>query len=120
MTAPAAENTDNTDDTAATFINVFPVRPRDQHRLVELLMAAHENYIRHRPGYLSTSIHRGVDGYQVVDYTRWRRREDFEAMVRDPAAVPHFAPIGELTKGEQKAYDVVFSHEKGGVARRAL
>lgn len=99
------------DNEVATFINVFPTRPRDQHKLVELLIDAHENVIRQRPGYLSTNIHRSVDGYLVVDYTQWERREDFEAMVRDPAVAPYFGPIGELTRGEQKAYDVVYSHE---------
>jgi hypothetical protein len=93
-----------------TFINVFPTRPRDQQKLLELLLAAHENVIRHRPGYVSSSFHRSVDGYLVIDYTQWERREDFEAMVRDPAVIPYFAPIGELTKGEQHAYDVVFTH----------
>jgi hypothetical protein len=94
-----------------TFINVFPTRPRDQQKLLELLLSAHENVIRHRPGYVSSSFHRSIDGYLIVDYTQWERREDFEAMVRDPAVIPYFAPIGELTKGEQHAYDVVFTHE---------
>jgi hypothetical protein len=99
------------DNKVITFINVFPTRPRDQAKLVELLVKAHEGTIKHRPGYVSTNIHRSVDGYLVVDYTQWERREDFEAMVRDPSVAPYFGPIGELTKGEQKAYDVVFSHE---------
>jgi hypothetical protein len=94
----------------ATFINTFSTRPRDQQRLVDLIVKAHRELIRHRPGYLSGNVHRSTDGYQVVDYTQWVRREDFEAMVRDPAAAPHFAPIGELTQGRQCAYDVVYSH----------
>ncbi|MEU7165368.1 antibiotic biosynthesis monooxygenase [Streptomyces morookaense] len=94
----------------ATFINVFPTKPRDQQRLVDLIVKAHEELIRHRPGYISGNVHRSTDGYQVVDYTQWDRREDFEAMVRDPAVAPHFAPIGELTQGRQCAYDVVYSH----------
>jgi hypothetical protein len=101
----------SSDNPVMTFINVFPTRPRDQAKLVELLVKAHDGVIRHRRGYVSTNIHRSVDGYLVVDYTQWERREDFEAMVRDPAVAPYFGPIGELTKGEQKAYDVVFSHE---------
>lgn len=99
------------DNEVVTYINVFPTRPRDQQRLVELLLEAHEGVIRHRRGYVSTNIHRSVDGYLVVDYTQWRSREEFEAMVRDPEVAPYFGPIGELTKGEAKAYDVVFSHQ---------
>ncbi|MDX3386239.1 antibiotic biosynthesis monooxygenase [Streptomyces niveiscabiei] len=98
----------------ATFINVFPTKPRDQHKVVDLIVKAHEEFIRHRPGYVSGNVHRSVDGYQVVDYTQWRRREDFEAVVRDPAAAPHFAPIGELSQGRQLAYDVVYSHTGDG------
>lgn len=104
------------DGQLATFINVFPTKPRDQQKLVDLIVKAHEELIRHRPGYVSGNVHRSVDGYQVVDYTQWRRREDFEAMVRDPAVAPHFAPIGELTQGRQQAYDVVYSHSSAGPA----
>ncbi|MGW1199812.1 antibiotic biosynthesis monooxygenase family protein [Streptomyces sp. NPDC002536] len=100
----------STEAQLATFINVFPTKPRDQQRLVDLIVKAHEELIRHRPGYVSGNVHRSTDGYQVVDYTQWARREDFEAMVRDPAVAPHFAPIGELTQGRQCAYDVVYSH----------
>ncbi|MFG3253161.1 antibiotic biosynthesis monooxygenase family protein [Streptomyces sp. NPDC048172] len=97
-------------DHVATFISVFPTKPRDQRKVLDLIVKAHEEMIRHRPGYVSGSVHRSVDGYQVVDYTQWRTREDFEAMVRDPAVAPHFAPIGELTQGKQLAFDVIYSH----------
>ncbi|MGI5282712.1 antibiotic biosynthesis monooxygenase family protein [Nonomuraea polychroma] len=100
----------STGQDVATFINVFRTEPRNQQRLIDRIIAAHKAVIQHRQGYVSTNIHASVDGYLVVDYTQWRRREDFEAMVRDPAVEPHFRPIGELTKGEQQAYEVVYCH----------
>lgn len=99
------------DQGVATFINVFRTEPRNQQRLVDRIIAAHDAMIQHRPGYVSTNLHASVDGYTVIDYTQWRRREDFEAMVRDPAIEPHFRPIGELTRGEQQAYEVVYTHQ---------
>jgi hypothetical protein len=102
-----------------TFINVFRTEPRNQQRLVERIIAAHQAVIQHRPGYVSTNVHSSKDGYLVIDYTQWRSREDFEAMVRDPAVEPHFRPIGELTRGEQHAFDVVYCHhEADGAAEK--
>lgn len=98
----------------ATFISVFRTEPRNQQRLVDRIVAAHKAAIQHRPGYISASVHASTDGYTVVDYTQWRRREDFEAAIRDPAMEPHFRPIGEITRGEQMAYEVMYTHEADG------
>jgi hypothetical protein len=101
----------STGQDVATFINVFHTEPRNQQRLVERIVAAHKAVLQHRPGYVSTNLHASKDGYLVIDYTQWRRREDFEDMFRDPSVEPHFRPIGELTRGEQMAYDVVYCHD---------
>lgn len=72
-----------------TLVNVFHVEPENQQALVDLLIGATEQGMRHIDGFVSANIHRSLDGKRVVNYAQWRSREDFEAMLQNPEAVPH-------------------------------
>jgi quinol monooxygenase YgiN len=67
-----------------TLINVFTVAPADQQRLVDLLIRATEESVRHASGFISASLHRSTDGTKVTMYAQWRSIEDYEAMRNDP------------------------------------
>jgi len=49
-----------------TLINVFTVEPANQERLLDLLARATETSVRHAPGFISASLHRGLDGTKVT------------------------------------------------------
>ena len=46
----------------ATFINVFTVEPTNQQRLVELLARVTDTSVRHAPDFISSAVHRSLDG----------------------------------------------------------
>lgn len=46
----------------ATLINVFTVTSDTQQPLVDLLVEATEQVMRHRPGFVSAAIHVSLDG----------------------------------------------------------
>jgi hypothetical protein len=48
-----------------TLINVFTVEPANQQQLLELLARATETSVRHAPSFISSSLHRGLDGTKV-------------------------------------------------------
>jgi quinol monooxygenase YgiN len=77
-----------TDTALAIVINVFTVAPADQGTLLELLTRATESSVRHIPGFLSATLHRGLDGTKVTMYARWRSVSDYERMRANPAASP--------------------------------
>jgi len=70
-----------------TLINVFTVEPANQERLLDLLARATETSVRHAPGFISASLHRGLDGIKVTMYAQWRSVEDYEAMRRNPGPI---------------------------------
>lgn len=72
-----------------TLVNVFTVAPERQQELIDLLVEATERRMRHLPGFISASIHRGDDGAHVVNYAQWRTHEDFNAARKDPEAGVH-------------------------------
>ena len=90
-----------------TFINVFTVDPEDQQRLVDLLANVTETSVRHARGFVSSSLHRSLDGRKVTMYAQWRTMEDYEQMRRDPTPVPFLQEALTFATFEPGIYDVV-------------
>ena len=67
---------------------------------------ATEQVMRSRPGFVSANIHRGLDGTHIANYAQWRSREDFETMLRDPAAQEHMGRAAALGRFEPVLYTV--------------
>jgi len=90
-----------------TLINVFTVEPANQRRLLELLARATETSVRHAPGFISSSLHRGLDGTKVTMYAQWRSAEDYQAMRENPAPLPYFQEALTIAKFDPGMYEVV-------------
>jgi quinol monooxygenase YgiN len=73
-----------------TLINVFIVEPVNQRRLIDLLTRATDEFVRHAPGFVSSALHRSLDGTRVTMYARWRSEKDYEAMRQEPGPRPFF------------------------------
>lgn len=90
-----------------TLINVFTVEPGNQQRLLELLTRATENSVRHAPGFISSSLHRGLDGTKVTMYAQWRSIEDYQAMRANSAPLPYLQQALAIARFEPGMYEVV-------------
>lgn len=95
-----------------TLINIFTVEPGRQGDLVRMLERATEDVMRHRPGFVSANIHRGLDGSTVVNYAQWTSRTDFEAMLGDSAATEHMRAITEFAESRPGLYEVISVHSR--------
>ncbi|WP_188997645.1 antibiotic biosynthesis monooxygenase family protein [Haloarcula pellucida] len=93
-------------DDVVTLINVFTVEPSDQQRLVDLLVTATEEVMRHRPGFVSANIHASFDGKRVVNYAQWESREDFEAIFEDDDVESHMTEIQAIADADYHLYEV--------------
>lgn len=65
-----------------TVITTFEVTPGTCEDLIDELRDALETFIRHQPGFVSAAIHVNDAQARVANYSQWRRREDFLAMLR--------------------------------------
>jgi quinol monooxygenase YgiN len=90
-----------------TLINVFTVDPANQQQLIELLARVTEAVVRHAPGFISSSLHRGLDGTKVTMYAQWRSVEDYQAMRENPAPLPYLQQALALAKFDPGMYEVV-------------
>jgi len=90
-----------------TLINVFTVEPENQQQLIDLLSQVTELVVRSKPGFISASLHRSLDGTKVTMYAQWRSAEDYQAMREDPAPLPYLQQALAIAKFEYGMYDVV-------------
>jgi quinol monooxygenase YgiN len=94
----------------ATLINVFTVEPERQRELVDLLVAATEETMRHWPGFVAANIHAGTDGTRVVNYAQWESVEAFRAMLADPGCQEHMRAALDIAKADPQLYTVESVH----------
>ena len=90
-----------------TLINVLTVEPANQQQLLELLGRATETSVRHAPGFISASLHRGLDGTKVTMYAQWRSVEDYQAMRENSALLPYLQQVLAVAKFDPGIYEVV-------------
>ena len=103
----------STESSVVTLINVFTVRPENQQKLVDLLVEATEQVMRHLDGFISANIHRSLDGSKVTNYAQWASREAFEALQKNADAAPHMKEAAEMAeKFEPFLYEVVSVHDQ--------
>lgn len=101
------------DASVATLINVFTVPPERQREVVDALVEATERIMRHRPGFVSASIHASSDGQRVVNYAQWASKEAFEAMLADPVAQEHMGAIARMVDAfDPRLYTVESVHHR--------
>ena len=74
---------------AFILINSFQLLADKQHALMLLLEDFTERVTRHMPGFISATVHRGIDNTHVANYVRWKTREHFNAMFADPRSRDH-------------------------------
>lgn len=107
----ATSTTIQSDANVVTLINVFDVPPERQREVVDALVEATEQIMRHRPGFVSANIHASDDGRRVINYAQWASKEAFEAMLADPVAQEHMAAIGRLVDAfDPRLYTVASVH----------
>ena len=90
-----------------TLINVFTVDAAEQDELLALLARATEDSVRHAPGFISATLHRGLDGTRVTMYAQWQSREAYEAMREDPGPRPYLERALAIATFEPGMYQVV-------------
>ena len=97
-----------TDFKGQTVITTFEMTPGTAADLMEALQAAYAEFIRHQPGFLGAGLHMNDAQTRVANYSRWRRREDFMAMLRTPEMRERNRRIAALcARFEPVMYEVV-------------
>jgi quinol monooxygenase YgiN len=97
----------STENNYLTLINVFTVDPSNQQQLVELLTMATEGSVNKITGFISSSLHRSIDGKKVTMYAQWRSLKDYQNMRNNPQASPFLEQALKIATFEPGMYEVV-------------
>jgi quinol monooxygenase YgiN len=90
-----------------TVITTFEVMPGTCHDLLDLLRDAYAAYISRQPGFLGAALHVNDAQTRIANYSQWRQREDFLAMLRSNEMRRRNREISALCKSfEPVMYDV--------------
>jgi heme-degrading monooxygenase HmoA len=68
-------------------INTFTAQTGRQQEIAQLIEDFTETVTRHLPGFISATVHRGLDGIHVANYACWQTQAHFLAMFADPIHV---------------------------------
>jgi quinol monooxygenase YgiN len=90
-----------------TVITTFEVTPGTAQDLLDELHDAYEAFISHQPGFLAAALHVNDAQTRIANYSQWRKREDFLAMLRSGEMRRRNRKINELCKSfEPVMYEV--------------
>ena len=67
-----------------TVVSTFEMTPGTCSDVLDALTDAYDKVIRHQPGFLGGAIHVNDAQTRIASYSRWERRQDFQAMLRTP------------------------------------
>jgi quinol monooxygenase YgiN len=93
-------------DDSVILINVFTVEPKDQQRLIDILISATGGSVNREPGFISATLHRSLDGTKVAMYAKWKDAGAYAAMRERPGR-PLLAQALQIGKFEPGMYEVV-------------
>ena len=95
-----------------TVITTFEMTPGTCQDLLEALTDAYESFISKQPGFIAAGLHVNDAQTRIANYSQWKRREDFQAMLRSDEMRRRNRELADLCKGfEPVMYDVVRSFD---------
>jgi quinol monooxygenase YgiN len=90
-----------------TVITTFETTPATAFDLAEALEAAYRDWIRLQPGFIAAGLHMNDARTRICNYSQWRSREDYQAMLRTPEMRERNRTINDLCRSfEPVMYEV--------------
>ncbi|WP_324755057.1 antibiotic biosynthesis monooxygenase family protein [Roseovarius sp. Pro17] len=88
-------------------ITTFEMSPGTCQDLLDALTDAYANFISHQPGFVGAGLHVNDAQTRIANYSQWKRREDFQAMLRSDEMRRRNREIHALCRSfEPVMYDV--------------
>lgn len=92
-----------------TVIIIFAVEPERQQELIDTIIEFLETTVKHQPGFVSSNIHKSIDGVRVMNYAQWKTQEDYQAFINNSEVQAQGAKLSQFQIHEAHVYEVVVS-----------
>jgi heme-degrading monooxygenase HmoA len=90
-----------------TLINVFTVEPVNQQKLVDLLITATGDGVSKAPGFISSALHKSIDGTKVTMYAQWESEALYQQMRANSQASSALTEALKIANFDPGMYEVV-------------
>ena len=91
-----------------TVLTTFEMTPGTAQELMDALTDAYESFISRQPGFISAGLHMNDAQTRIANYSQWRDRKDFQAMLRTPEMRDRNKHIhGLCSRFEPVMYEVI-------------
>jgi quinol monooxygenase YgiN len=101
------------DQTSVTIIAVHSCLPENQNRLEAVLKVAANEFYAKQTGFISSSIHKSMDGKAVTNYAQWETSDHLAQARNNPDVEKYISQVNPLLIGfEAHLYKVVETIEK--------
>lgn len=92
-----------------TVIVIFAVEPAKQQELVDTIIEFLETTVKQQPGFVSSSIHKSIDGVRIMNYAQWKTQEDYQAFVNKVEVQAKGNKLAKFQLHESHVYEVAIS-----------
>src|SRR6201986_3279122 len=75
--------------------------------VIDLITRATDGLVERAPGFISSTLHRSIDGAKVTMVATWRSAEDYQAMRQDPRPLPFLQEALTFATFEPGMYEIV-------------
>ena len=95
-------------------ILVFKVESINQPALVEAATRNSQEVMEKKPGFISSSLHKSIDGTSMVNYSQWESRKSYDDAINflSNEEVKIGEKIFDLADPDWNIYELVFSSGK--------
>jgi len=95
-----------------TVITTFEMTPGTCQDLLDAMTDAYDQFISKQPGFIAAGLHVNDAQTRIANYSQWRRREDFQAMLRSEEMRERNRKINQLCRSfEPVMYDVLQAYD---------
>ena len=90
-----------------TVITTFECSPGTCADLLDALQTAYSDFISKQPGFIGAGLHVNDAQTRIANYSQWKKREDFQAMLRSEEMRRRNRDIAQLcSRFEPVMYEV--------------
>ncbi len=92
-----------------TVVIIFAIEPAEQQQLIDTIIEFLETTVKHQPGFVSSSIHKSIDGVRVMNYAQWETQADYQAFVKNAGVQAKGEKLSNYQLHEAHIYEVAVS-----------
>lgn len=99
-----------------TVIIIFAVEPSRQQELIDTIVEFVQT-VKQQPGFVSSSIHKSLDGVRVMNYAQWKSHKDYQAFIHNSQVQAMGKKLSQFQLYESHIYEIVVSQPDDAILK---